>query len=342
MLTPILRRSKTTLLFTVLITTLLTTSCTRREGDSGAVGPVGEVSVFTNEPRDGEVVTTFLDIFNYDLDMIGPESSYRIDLVKFDQFKVHRYVKNQVFLVNMGIDDDLARTLPSFLNANGKAKLRQGKPFRHLVRDQFARGQVTLFLVGRTSNDLKTLLADTSPELQRRSFEAAVVGGLSETMFSLGEDKQLPISVAQDFGWTVRLPNGFYGAKDADGRFVKFNADDPGRLLLVHWVEEVVPLELASWAPIMDRILKSYNDQDYVDMSALKTYVTNFQGQRALKWEGIWQNDKYTIGGPFRAYAFERDGRSYLLIGQVFNPGSKKLPTIRQMDAIMNTFRAVG
>jgi hypothetical protein len=67
-----------------------------------------------------------------------------------------------------------------------------------------------------------------------------------------------------------------------------------------------------------------------------------FQGQPAVKWEGIWQNEKYVIGGPFRAFACHRDGRSYLLIGQLFAPGQSKVYVLRQLEALLGTFRTVS
>jgi hypothetical protein len=72
-----------------------------------------------------------------------------------------------------------------------------------------------------------------------------------------------------------------------------------------------------------------------------RVFPDTFQDAPALKWEGIWQNDKYVIGGPFRAFAFHRDGASYLLTGIVFAPGQDKVYALRQVEALMKTFRLV-
>ncbi len=89
----------------------------------------------------------------------------------------------------------------------------------------------------------------------------------------------------------------------------------------------------------MERILQVYNDGDFALAERTHTFPVSFQGEPALKWEGIWQNEKYTIGGPFRAFAFHRGGRSYILIGEVFAPGADKVYLLRQVEALMNTFR---
>ena len=115
------------------------------------------------------------------------------------------------------------------------------------------------------------------------------------------------------------------------------------QLVLVHWMDEELPLDRETWRPVLDGILRAYNDQDFVLDEATRFLPgATFQGQPALRWEGVWQNDKWTIGGPFRAVAFHRDGRSWLLVGQVFNPGADKVPPLRQTDALRHTFRTVS
>jgi hypothetical protein len=97
---------------------------------------------------------------------------------------------------------------------------------------------------------------------------------------------------------------------------VKFNAADPVRLILVHWLDRRVPLDVDAWTPILNGILELYNDGDFVLDERTEVFAAAFQGEPALKWEGVWQNEKYVIGGPFRAYAFHRGDRSYVLVGR--------------------------
>jgi hypothetical protein len=175
----------------------------------------------------------------------------------------------------------------------------------------------------------------------RLDYERAVSEGLSKTMFGLGEELAIPAQVARSYGWTMRLPGGFFAAEEPEGRFVKFNADEPVRLILVHWVPGNVPLTREDWSPILSRILLVYNDGDEVLQERTRVFPDRFQGSPALKWEGIWQNEKYVIGGPFRAFAFHREGTSYLLVGILFAPGQDKVYALRQMEGIMSTFRLV-
>jgi hypothetical protein len=297
--------------------------------------------VLTNTDPEGLVAGELRELLAYPVEVMGKEDAFRLDFVPYPRFGVHRYVKNQAFAVDLSRDDDLARALPGMVPPAGQERIAAREPLLFLVRDLWATGQTTLFAAAWSYQDLLDLLRDADAGDWRRRYEDAVVDGLTKTMFSLGEDRTIPVEVAQKFGWTLRLTTGFFAADHPEGNFVKFNTEDPVRLLLVHWREGETPLSEAAWKPVMARMLDVYNDGDFVLPERTRVFPDTFQDEPALKWEGIWQNEKYVIGGPFRAYAFHREGTSYLLTGIVFAPGQDKVYALRQVEALMKTFRLV-
>jgi hypothetical protein len=331
-----------TLLLTILV---LFSGCGHRK-PPGAVGANDEVSVFTNTPRGGAVADTIEHVYAFPI-QVGPtitkgsEPAFRLDFPSYSRFATYKYVKNQIFAVNLSRDDDLAHDLPGMLGKAGRDRIKAHAPFRLLARDRWASGQTTLFAVAWSDTALLHLFTGADSTRLRQDYIRAVAEGLTQTMFGLGEEKELTDQVAREYGWTLRLLKGFYAAEDPKHDFVKFNAADPVRLILVHWVDEKVPLDADSWDPMLSNILKVYNDGDFFMPSLTKVRTVQFQGRPALRWDGIWQNEKYVIGGPFLAYAFQRGERSYLLIGQVFAPGSEKVPMLRQVDAMLHTFQLV-
>lgn len=308
---------------------------------AGAVGANNQVSVFCNEPRDGRVAATIQRLFAYPVEVVGKQDAFRLDFVPFERFHVHQYVKNQVFAVNLSRGDDLARALPKLLGNAGKVRLGSRKPFFFIAQDAWATGQTSLFAAAWSESDLYRLLAQADSTRLRRDYENSVVRGLTKTMFDLGERKDLPAQVAGKYGWTMRLLENFHGSEDPKQNFVKFNSNEPVRLILVHWVDKSLALIPEIWNPILSEILKRYNDEDFFLPERTEIFPEPFQGQPALKWEGVWQNEKYVIGGPFRAFAFHRGKRSFLLVGQVYNPGGEKVQLLRQVEALMTTFRIV-
>jgi len=307
-----------------------------------AVGPNDEITVLTNTPRNGPVMTQVWRLLAYPVQVVGMEAAFRVDPAPYSDFKTHQFVKNQAFVVDLSKKDHLAKDLPRVLESAVPERYKAHEPFLSVVRDLWATGQSTLFAVAWSESDLVRLLAQCDSTDLRRSLEDAVVTGLGKTMFSLGEEKSIPAQVAREYGWTMRLPTGFYAADDPKGRFVKFNSEEPVRLILVHWEDGELPLDEATWNPVLSRTLWVYDDEDTFMPEHTRSHTTSFQGAPALRWEGVWQNEKYVIGGPFRALACHRDGRSFLLIGIVFAPGESKVPILRQVEAILNTFRMVG
>jgi hypothetical protein len=169
-----------------------------------------------------------------------------------------------------------------------------------------------------------------------------VIAGLTRTLFVTGEDRVLADRLARTHRFTLRLTPGFFAEEDPELRVVKLNASSPVRLLLIHWEDGELPLDAPTWDPILARILREDNQGDVVLAAMSRSFPARFQGRPALKWEGIWQNERFTIGGPFRAYAIHRDGRSFLLVGQVFAPGGDKVRILRQVEAHLATFRTAA
>ncbi len=313
----------------------------------GAVGANDEISVLTNAPRTGPAVSALSHVYAYPVQTgptryKGSDPAFRLDFPPFRRFRTYQWVKNQIFAVDMSRDDDLAHAVPGYLGDAGKDRLQRKEPFHFLARDRWATGQTSLFAVAWSEAGLRALFTGPDSTDLRREYAQAVVDGLTKTMYDTGEELDLEREVSARYGWTLRLLNGFFAAQDtARGNFVKFNAADPVRLVLVHWVDGELPLAPAPWDSVLGRVLTVYNDGDFVMDEFTRVFPAVFQGEPALKWEGIWQNEKYVIGGPFRAFAFHRDGRSYLLVGQVFAPGQDKVPMLRQVEAMLTTFRLV-
>jgi len=312
--------------------------CANR-GPVPAVGPSNEISVFTNVPRESAAMDTLRAVFERNVNVVSKEQAFVLDFVAFEHFDVHREVKNQIFAVNLSVDDALSRAVPGPLGVEGRRLMKDHRPFRLLIHDVYARGQTTLFVIGWSETDLRDALSEIPPIDLLREYETSVIRGLTETMYTLGDEPELARQVANEFGWTVHLPTGYFASSDPEHDFVKFNADEPPRFLLVHWTDEPLPLDPATWDPILAWMLTTYNDGDFADSSDTYTYAGSFQGRPALRWEGIWQNEKYTIGGPLRAVAFRADDRSYIMAMEMFAPGAVKLPTLRQIEAIATTFR---
>jgi hypothetical protein len=325
----------------VLAALAIAASGCERQGPVAAVGRADDVSVFTNAADEDAVGAEIRRLIAYPVEVVGTDPAFYLEFIPFRRFGTHRVVKNLIFAVDLSASDPLARSVPNMLAGRADALLAARTPFIRVYPDLWAEGQTTLFAVAWSEPELKRLLSGSDSTAVRRAFEESVVTGLTHTMFSLGEDRDLAASLAREHGFTLRLTSGFTAAQHPQGNLVKVNAQSPVRIFMIHWRGGELPLDLATWDPVLREILWVYNDGDVLLDPMTRAFPSTFQARPALKWEGIWQNEKYTIGGPFRAYAVHRDGRSFLLVGIVFAPGEDKVRILRQVEAHLATFRTV-
>jgi hypothetical protein len=68
----------------------------------------------------------------------------------------------------------------------------------------------------------------------------------------------------------------------------------------------------------------------------------NFDGQFAMELRGLWKTNNNTMGGPFISYSLvdESRGRLYYIEGFCFSPGKNQRETIRELEAILHTFKS--
>jgi hypothetical protein len=90
------------------------------------------------------------------------------------------------------------------------------------------------------------------------------------------------------------------------------------------------------------------------DSESLDLYITRqqqipvftervtFNKKFAVEARGLWKNSDNSGGGPFVSYTFVDEGnqRLYYIEGYVYSPGTKKKKLVREVEAIISTFRS--
>jgi hypothetical protein len=146
--------------------------------------------------------------------------------------------------------------------------------------------------------------------------------------------------VSSKYGWTVRIPKGFRVAEDEKGRLVKFVAHEPTRLLFVHWrPSDGEALNAERCLRLRSRLVWEYYDEDVIEESMTSASDAVFQGREAVRIDGVWQNEKHVIGGPFFTLCFDEGDRFYMIDCVVFAPGMDKAGFLKQLEALALTFK---
>ena len=80
------------------------------------------------------------------------------------------------------------------------------------------------------------------------------------------------------------------------------------------------------------------NPSDHRSCSRSHGSPGTFQGHEATILKGLWQNEKYGMGGAFETYLFFSGDRFFMVDISVYHPDGDKLPFLRELRAIASTF----
>ncbi len=170
---------------------------------------------------------------------------------------------------------------------------------------------------------------------------------VNRSLFQQFEQKDLETKLMREHGWTMRMQHDYFLAVDSSEiNLVWMRRFNPQRWITVYWQPTDDPSLLSKEWMLEQRkwIGKDIYQGDYVYEDSLITVrdkIVDFNGRYAIRLDGVWQNDEFVMGGPFRAYGFynEDDGRLYYIDLAVFAPGERKYQYLRQLDGIASTFR---
>jgi hypothetical protein len=235
--------------------------------------------------------------------------------------------------------------LGKFLSGPSLKRVQADSAFLFNKENAWAYDQMLAVLV---SKDKETLLQNISANGQAvfDLFDRHERKAVLKMLFDRYEQKEIPKRLMNEHGWSVRVQHDYFIAVDSSAvRSVWLRRMDPQRSLFIYWEPCNDPSVLSKeW--MMDRRQQfsiKFFDGDYVYEDSTITVqekVVDFCNRYAIRLDGVWQNDKYTMGGPFRSYGFynESDKRLYLIDLLVYAPGERKYQFLRQLDCMAATF----
>lgn len=307
-----------------------------------ALGPYAEVHVIAEKAPDAELMLPLRRALEIPFRTFQQETLFVLQPRPAKRFEEVRNRKNIVFAVDLSAKGFVTRTTRELLGGERMEEARRSaEPKLFFLDDPWARGQTAAFLIGASRDVLLRGARDEGDRL-RSGFLGANRRRIMKFLTFRGENLTLERRIYEEHGWTIRMPAPFTEeTKYLDHDFFTMKMDQPGRILSVYWEaghdslppdEEIVALrQKLGW---------EYGDEDVVDESSLRVYRSDFQGRPSVRLEGIWQNEKYTIGGPFRSIAFlqEENHRLFLIDYDVYAPGFPKKYYLWELESVVETF----
>jgi hypothetical protein len=303
-----------------------------------AFGSNSEIVIVTT-PKSSDEGEILKSILEREILTVQYERAFQVRLVTTGDVRGERNRKNIILLDCMEPPSNVSDAMLK-LAGRDKAALGAGSLNTKSIQDRWAKGQVLMLIAAPGKRELEDLLAQ-QPDGIFSFVEEAVQARLNRSLFYAGEQTAASERLAQQYGWSLRLPNGYKVDETyANQRVIKIIQDKPARMITVYW-------EGGRWeersAVCLERkkmLAWEFWDQDEIVEEALKIEQGSFLGHDSVVLSGTWENKKYTIGGVFASYCFTCDqcGQNYLIDAAVFAPGLDKLPLLRELEAILVTF----
>lgn len=320
---------KKIIFMSIIIILTFTLSCSRELPSS--IGKVRQIIVLSNfKPEIEKPISYALQRNIY---TIQPEPEFLIryePLSRFNDF--NRF--HLIFIVGLIREEPIQTLLSQY-----QEKIYNDTFGLYAFNNPWASSQKVLVF---TTTDIKFLDAGLKRYEQRvrKEFGDYILQYMHDITYARGYKKQLSEQLAEKYKYTIKIPNGFFlNTKFTEHDFVYLVGHNPTRSIFVYTQPVRKSLDPADLISLRDSLTNLFYDEDFVYPELTYAETVAFHNLPAIKIIGTWQNNELVAGGPFVSYCFNKTDRFYFIDGMVFNPGKRKLDNLKQLDAVLNTFK---
>lgn len=233
--------------------------------------------------------------------------------------------------------------------------------FYYTRRNQYANGQVILYLFGNNEQQLISKI-NKNQNFLLNFFEDEVKKRVSRDIFKKLENN-LSKKIYEDHKIKIKIPYGYDLAKnikDSNGNFFwlrQLELDYEKNIFVYYENYEKNKLanfykifndENKSIVQLRDKISKIYlkdSENKNVYMTLQDVYPIQYQNivfkdNIGVEAFGLWKLSDISAGGPFKTFVIydKNKKRAYYIEGYVFAPGQKKRDLMLEINSILNTF----
>lgn len=174
-------------------------------------------------------------------------------------------------------------------------------------------------------------------------------------VFRPSVDNSIVNAIANKFGFTLTVPQGFYIAKnEPDFMWIRKELERSSACIVIYQTpyQDTAQFNVNSLVAMRNMVLQkyipgplegSYMSTETEFVPPLVTYVPDFPSGYALEMRGMWKVENDFMGGPFVSYTFA-DGHTGNLVtveGYYYEPNQKKRNQLLQLEAILYSLKFV-
>lgn len=252
-----------------------------------------------------------------------PETLIYVRPLKWERFSQYDNYRNKIIFL---LPNDSLWDL---------CKEEEGVFFR---KDMFLRGDFVVLVCSYDSRAMLRLVTDNLPVIWDTLLSKAI-RELSEVEFLGGRNRKLMEAIDREFKIKMVVPAGWSTYRRGPN-FFSLIKGNPSRFIFVYSEPYERFINLEDILNLRDSLTTVYYKGDSVAREYVTSMTDEVNGVQVFKVYGLWKNDTLMAGGPFVTYAFNKDGKFYMLDAGVFAPQSQnKVNLILRVEGIIRTFR---
>lgn len=262
---------------------------------------------------------------------------------------VLKSAKNMVFVMTLDSQTPDSKVLQKFFTNQSLNQIKRDTSiFMRAQKDLFAKGQTVLFLFS-SSEDILAKKINYNRSAIREYFETSARETIKSQLFASNQ-KQLEARIKENHNVSFTIPFGWEKARDLKN-FIwlrKMDAQTEQSIFVYYepYTDRGVFNKIGEFRDKITRqnLFDGENQDVYIKRQEIIPVFTervNFNGHFAVEARGLWKISDNSRGGPFVSYTIvdEESGLIYYVEGYVDSPGTRKKKFVRELEAILSTFK---
>lgn len=281
-----------------------------------------------------------------------PQDEPKFSLNKVNPRKLNdvlKHAKNMIFVMTLDSKGLESNTVREYFTDNSLKMIQRDSTLFYTVRkDEFAKGQIVLYLFGQDEAQLLEHIKDNRSRLIEL-FETAVRQRTRKRVLAQSKD-QLEKAIAEDHPYSIEIPFGYDLAKNVKDFVWLRKLDKESELnIFIHERPYNDRGVFNKVDELRDDITSTYlrdseKPQLYITRQEIVPIFTErvtFNDRFAVEARGLWKVSDNSAGGPYLSYTVvdESSQRLFYVEGYVYNPAGKKKHLIREVEAVISTFK---
>ncbi len=277
-----------------------------------------------------------------------PEYRYRLYHVPdslIDHYSRARFLIVAATLKSTGRIGEMVRNVVA--DSVIRKNIENGENFVFIRRNHWAQDQYMMILV---SKDLPMLIdkIESHSIMLYDLIEDEYKRVLTREVLYHRENEELVAQLKERYGWMMRMEKDYFLAEAfPEDQFLWMRRLSPDRWIFVRWIDNAdTSLLNQDWViNERNRIGSTYyhNFKEQVSDQYLFSKKTTFLGRPAVITTGLWERIDDAAGGPFENYTFydSPTGRLFMIDIALFVPGKDKMPYLRRMEVMVESFKTL-